>query len=108
MTVTTAPIWDALVKWININFFDYFDAVRTVLLLNVLNPFKLALLNLPWLGAVLITAYAGWRLRDRISPAVRRADRFHRRRRQWDKAMTTIYLSRSPPSYPASSAFRWA
>ena len=25
MTMTTAPMWDALVKWININFFDYFE-----------------------------------------------------------------------------------
>ena len=93
MTVTTAPVWDALVKWININFFDYFEAVRTVLLLNVLNPVKLALLNLPWLGAVLIAAYAGWRLRNRnLALLCGVMIAFIAAVGMWDKAMTTIYL----------------
>ena len=93
MTVTTAPIWDALVKWVNINFFDYFEAVRTVLLLHVLNPVKQAMLNLPWLGAVLIVAYAGWRLRDRnLALLCGVLIAFIAAVGLWDKAMTTVYL----------------
>lgn len=93
MTVTTAPMWDALVKWININFFDYFDAVRTALLLNVLNPIKLTLLAVPWAGAVLIVAYAGWRLRDRnLALLCGLLIAFIAAVGMWEKAMTTVYL----------------
>ena len=93
MTVTTAPMWDALVKWININYFDYFDAVRTVLLLYVLNPIKAAWLALPWAGAVLIVAYAGWRLRDRnLALLCGVLIAFIAAVGMWDKAMVTVYL----------------
>jgi glycine betaine/proline transport system permease protein len=93
MTVTTAPVWDALVKWININFFDYFEAVRTVLLLHVLNPLKQTLLDLPWAGAVLIAAYAGWRLRDdKLALLCGLLIAFIAVVGLWDKAMTTVYL----------------
>ena len=91
--MTTAPMWDALVKWININFFDYFEAVRTVLLLQVLNPVKQAMLALPWAGAVLIAAYAGWRLRDRnLALLCGLLIAFIAAVGLWDKAMTTVYL----------------
>ena len=93
LTVTTAPVWDALVKWININFFDYFDAVRTVLLLHVLNPLKQTLLDVPWAGAVLIAAYAGWRLRDdKLALLCGLLIAFIAVVGLWDKAMTTVYL----------------
>jgi glycine betaine/proline transport system permease protein len=93
MTVTTAPMWDALVKWININYFDYFELVRTTLLIYVLNPIKLSLLALPWVGAVLITAFAGWRLRDRnLALLCGLLIAFIAAVGLWDKAMTTVYL----------------
>jgi glycine betaine/proline transport system permease protein len=93
MTVTTAPIWDAAVKWININFFDYFEAVRTFLLIHVLNPVKQALLGLPWVGAVLLAAYAGWRLRDRqLALLCALLIAFLAVVGLWDKAMVTVYL----------------
>ncbi|HJT15182.1 MAG TPA: ABC transporter permease subunit [Dongiaceae bacterium] len=93
MTVTTAPMWDALVRWININFFDYFEAVRTVLLLQLLNPLKGALLAMPWAGAVLIAAYAGWRLRDwNLALLCGLLIAFIAAVGLWDKAMTTVYL----------------
>ncbi|MEZ5833285.1 MAG: ABC transporter permease subunit [Dongiaceae bacterium] len=93
MTVTTAPMWDEMVKWVNINYFDYFDAVRTVMLLHVLNPLKGALLAVPWAGAVLIAAYAGWRLRDRnLALLCGLLIAFIAAVGMWDKAMTTVYL----------------
>jgi glycine betaine/proline transport system permease protein len=93
MTITTAPVWGELVKWINVNYFDYFEAVRTTLLIYVLNPIKLALLALPWAGAVLIAAFAGWRLRDRnLALLCGLLIAFIAVVGLWDKAMTTIYL----------------
>jgi glycine betaine/proline transport system permease protein len=92
-TVTTAPVWDALVKWININFFDYFEALRTFLLISILNPIKLSLLKLPWLCAVAIAGYAGWCLRDwRLALLAATMVAFQAVVGLWDKAMITIYL----------------
>jgi glycine betaine/proline transport system permease protein len=93
MTVTTAPMWDALVRWINVNYFEYFELVRTTLLIYVLNPIKQALLDLPWAGAALIAAYAGWRLRDRnLALLCGLMIAFIAAVGLWDKAMTTVYL----------------
>jgi glycine betaine/proline transport system permease protein len=93
MTVTTAPLWDALVKWININFFDYFEAIRTFLLIWVLNPIKQSLLKLPWLCAIAIAAFSGWRLRDwRLALLAALLVAFQAVVGLWDKAMITIYL----------------
>jgi glycine betaine/proline transport system permease protein len=93
MTVTTAPVWGELVKWINVNYFDYFEAVRTALLIYVLNPIKLNLLALPWAGAVLIVAYAGWRLRDwKLALLCAVLIAFIAAVGLWDKAMIAVYL----------------
>ena len=92
-TVTTAPVWDGLVKWVNVNFFDYFEALRTFLLIWILNPIKLSLLKLPWLCAVLIAGYAGWRLRDwRLALLAACLVAFQAVVGLWDKAMITVYL----------------
>ncbi len=92
-TITTAPIWGALVETINKNFFDYFEAVRVALLIWVLNPIKLSLLELPWLAAVLLAAYAGYRLRDwRLGLLAGVMIAFPAVVGLWDKAMITVYL----------------
>lgn len=92
-TVTTAPLWGALVEAINKNYFDYFEAVRVALLIWVLNPIKLSLLELPWLAAVLLAAYAGYRLRDgRLGLLAGLLMAFPAVVGLWDKAMITVYL----------------
>ena len=92
-TLTTGPIWNDMVAWINIHLFDLIDACRTWLLLNVLNPFKNFLAALPWVtvvaaGALLGYQLAGWRLAllaglMLLFPAVTGL---------WDKTTLTIYL----------------
>ncbi|HWA47114.1 MAG TPA: ABC transporter permease subunit, partial [Dongiaceae bacterium] len=92
-TITTAPIWGALVETINKNYFDYFEAVRVALLIWVLNPIKLSLLELPWLAAVLLAAFAGYRLRDwRLGLLAGLMIAFPAVVGLWDKAMITVYL----------------
>jgi glycine betaine/proline transport system permease protein len=93
MTLTTGPFWNNIVEWININLFDIIDAVRTWLLLNVLNPLKNFLGGIPWpvfvaAGALLGYQLAGWRLAllaglMLLFPAVTGL---------WDKTMLTVYL----------------
>jgi glycine betaine/proline transport system permease protein len=65
MTVTTAPWWDATIRWLVQTLFDYIEAVRTFLVLYVLNPFKNFLLALPWAAVVALLGLAGYRLGGR-------------------------------------------
>jgi glycine betaine/proline transport system permease protein len=65
MTVTTAPWWDATIKGLVQVLFDYIEAVRTFLVLYVLNPFKNFLLALPWIAVVGCLGLAGYQVGGR-------------------------------------------
>jgi glycine betaine/proline transport system permease protein len=65
LTITTAPLWEGVIRWINVNFFDSIDAVRTPLIKQVMNPFRDFLLALPWLAVVAMLALAGLQLGGR-------------------------------------------
>jgi glycine betaine/proline transport system permease protein len=92
-TVSTGPVANEAVAWININFFDVIDAFRTWLILTVLNPFKNFLVDLPWVvvvGSVTLLGVqlGGWRLALLVGlltlfPAVTGL---------WEKTMVTVYL----------------
>ena len=67
LTITTGPYWNDLVSWINVNFFDQLDAVKSWLLLNAMIPIKRFMLALPWVavtGLLVLAGYqlGGWRL----------------------------------------------
>jgi glycine betaine/proline transport system permease protein len=61
-TVTTGGFWEAIVRWININFFDTLEAFKSALLLNVLVPVTRFLGELPWAGVVAGLGVAGFAL----------------------------------------------
>ena len=91
--VTTGPYWDALVQWINVNFFDQFEAVKTFLLLNLMIPFKRFLLQLPWTAVVAMVALAGFQLGGiRLALLTAALTGFIAVTGQWEKAMITVYL----------------
>ncbi|MGR6429669.1 ABC transporter permease [Rhizobium sp. PAMB 3174] len=48
LTLTTAPFWNGMVSFINQNFFTPLDALRTFMLLYVMNPFRDLLVATPW------------------------------------------------------------
>jgi glycine betaine/proline transport system permease protein len=48
-TLSTGIFWDNVVRWLNVNFFDTFEAIKTVILLNFMIPVKRFLLAQPWL-----------------------------------------------------------
>jgi len=58
--VSTAPYWDRLVEYLNVNFFDAFEAIKTAVLLNVLVPVKRFLLAQPWPWGTALIAAAAW------------------------------------------------
>lgn len=47
-TLSTGAFWDDLVEWLNVNYFDTFEAVKTAVLLNFMIPVKRFLLGQPW------------------------------------------------------------
>lgn len=47
-TLSTGVFWDNLVEWLNVNYFDAFEAVKTAVLLNFMIPVKRFLLAQPW------------------------------------------------------------
>lgn len=93
LQLSTAPWWSDAVKWININFFDVFDAVKTFVLLNVLLPVKRFMLAQPWPLVVVALAYTGWWLGGlRLGALAAALSLFIVVNGQWEYAMITIYL----------------
>jgi glycine betaine/proline transport system permease protein len=91
--VTTGPFWDELVRWININFFDQLEAVKTFLLLNLMIPFKRFLLQLPWPAVVAMVALAGLQLGGwRLALLTAFLATFIAVTGNWEKAMISVYL----------------
>ncbi len=93
LKVSTGTFWSELLRWINVNFFDQIEAVKNLLLLNILVPFKRLLLDLPWAGVVALLALAGWTLGGwRLALLVGSLACLIAATGQWDKAMVTVYL----------------
>jgi glycine betaine/proline transport system permease protein len=93
LTVSTAPYWSEAVKWVNVNFFDVIDAVKTFVLLNFLLPIKRFMLAQPWPLVIAALAYAGWRLDGpRFAAFIVAPALFIVVSGQWEFAMVSVYL----------------
>ncbi|MGH8136350.1 MAG: ABC transporter permease subunit, partial [Steroidobacteraceae bacterium] len=57
-TLSTGAFWDDLVEWLNVNYFDTFEAVKTAILLKFMIPVKRFLLAQPWPFVVVCVAAA--------------------------------------------------
>ena len=93
LEVTTAQMWSALIKWININFYDTLEAIKTWLLFNLLIPVKRFLTTVPWLAVVATVAVAGHRLGGwRLATLTGSLALFMAVSGNWEKSMITVYL----------------
>jgi glycine betaine/proline transport system permease protein len=93
LQVSTAGYWDALVEWLNVNFFDTFEAIKAAFLLNVLVPVKRFLLAQPWPWGTLVvmaTALAVAGPRRAIMAGL--FCLFIAFTGLWEPAMVTVYL----------------
>ena len=91
--VTTATMWSALIKWINVNFYDNLEAVKTWLLFNFLIPVKRFLTTVPWIAVVAAVAIAGHRLGGwRLAALTGSLALFMAVSGNWEKSMITVYL----------------
>ena len=91
--LTTAPMWDALVDWINVTYFVPLDAFRTFALLQVMYPFHDALLAAPWALVIALAALSGAVLGGlRLAATVVGLLGFVAIAGYWDAAMVSTYL----------------
>jgi len=93
LTLTTGGFWTGIMEWINVNFFDTLEAVKTGLLTYLLLPVKRFFTGIPWIwGIVAITLAAGrvggWKLG--LMAAL--MSLFIAANGLWAKAMITVYL----------------
>ncbi len=92
-TLTTGPFWNDVVSWVNVNFFDELDAVKSWLLLNFLIPVKRFLLQLPWVAVTGLVALAGFQLGGwRLAVITASLTLFIAVTGNWEKSMISIYL----------------
>ena len=90
---TTATTWSALIKWININFYDVLEAIKTWLLFNLLIPVKRFLTTVPWPAVVAAVVIAGHRLGGwRLAALTGSLALFMAVSGNWEKSMITVYL----------------
>ena len=93
MEVSTGTFWAGLVKYINVNFYDQLEAVKTAMLIGFLIPVKRFLTELPWIWVVILVGVAGWQLGGRrLAVTGILLALFIVVTGLWEKAMITVYL----------------
>ncbi|MGL1922297.1 MAG: ABC transporter permease subunit [Hyphomicrobiales bacterium] len=91
--LSTGTFWSDLIKYLNINYFDYFEAVKIFLLKGFMLPIKRFLLNVPWAWMIFILFLLGWRFGGwKLAVLNLFMCVFIVMNGVWDKAMITVYL----------------
>ena len=60
LSITTAPLWDALIDDIIVYAFDYLELIKDTLLVHVLIPMRDLYLLLPWSALLVFAVTLGW------------------------------------------------
>ena len=93
LELSTANMWSELIKWINVNYYDHLEAIKTWLLFNLLIPVKRFLTTVPWPAVVAAVAIAGHRLGGwRLAALTASLALFMAVTGNWEKSMITVYL----------------
>ena len=62
LTITTAPLWDALIDIITLHFYEPLQGFRDFALIHVLIPIRDGFGYTPWIAIAWLVTYLGWRL----------------------------------------------
>ncbi|WP_272006167.1 ABC transporter permease [Roseovarius sp. ZX-A-9] len=92
-TLTTSAFWEDAMRYVNVTFFDTFEAIKDVFLSYLLLPVKRFFTGIPWAWGIIAAGLAaakvgGWRLG--VMAALMTT--FIAATGLWTKAMITIYL----------------
>lgn len=93
LTLTTGPFWSEAIGYVNVHFFDLFEAVKTVILQWILLPVKKFFTGIPWAWGIAVMGLIGWRVGGwglGLMAALLTA--FIAASGLWAKAMVTVYL----------------
>ncbi len=93
VTITTAPLWNAGIDWVNLNLYDSVQGFRNFVLIDLLIPIKKFMLWIPWptfIGILALLGYrmGGWRLAILVSLLIT----FPLTMGLWKQTMITIYM----------------
>ena len=91
--VSTSGLWEALIRWLNVTYFDTFEAIKTAVLTNLLLPVRRVLVAIPWWWGTLLVALAMWRVGGARRAAIAALFAlFIAFTGYWEPAMITVYL----------------
>jgi len=92
-TISTGAFWSDAMQWINVNFFDTLDAIKTALLKAVLLPVKSFFAGIPWAWGILATGLIAWRVAGwKMGVVAALMMGFIAASGLWREAMVTLYL----------------
>ncbi|WP_264210549.1 ABC transporter permease [Leisingera thetidis] len=92
-TITTGAFWNDAVKYLNVNYFDVFEAVKVFFLQWFLLPVKKTLLGIPWPWAIAMLTLLGWRAGGwKLAALCGAMSALIAVSGLWAKAMVTVYL----------------
>lgn len=93
LTVTTGPFWSNAMEYINVNFFDTFEAIKVFILQTLLLPVKKFFAGIPWAWGIIAIGLFAWKLAGwRMGILAFCLMSFIAASGLWSKAMVTIYL----------------
>lgn len=93
LTITTGPFWSSGMEWINVTFYDTFEAIKTVILQWLLLPVKKFFGGIPWAWGIVAMGLVGWRVGGvKLGVLAFCLMAFIAASGLWDKAMVTVYL----------------
>ncbi|WP_171230411.1 proline/glycine betaine ABC transporter permease [Ruegeria sp. HKCCA4008] len=92
-TITTGAFWDNTVEYLNVNYFDTFEAIKVFFLTWFMIPIKTVLLGIPWPWAIAMLALLGWHAGGwRLALLCGGMASLILVSGLWSKAMVTVYL----------------
>ena len=92
-TVTTGAFWDDSIKYLNINYFDQFEAAKIFLLKGFMLPTKRFFIGIPWLWMTCLLVFIGWKFGGwKLALMNGLMALFIVTNGMWAKAMITVYL----------------
>lgn len=92
-TLSTGTFWSDAMAYINVNYFDTFEAIKTAFLSYLLLPVKRFFVGIPWAWGIIVMSLIGWRIGGLgLSVMTGLFTAFIAASGLWDKAMVTVYL----------------
>ena len=92
-TVSTAPFWEWIVDWVQLNLKSPLGHFRDFMILQVLFPMRDGFESLPWIGLLVLVAAVGWRFGGwRLATIVSLFVAYLAFSGFWIESMETLYL----------------